>query len=48
MVTAAANAASRSLSASGLPIASMDYWEDSVQVTLASAAALQACGPRLS
>ena len=42
MVTAAADAASRSLSASGLPVASMDYWEDSVQVTLANAAALQA------
>jgi glucoamylase len=42
MVTAAADAASRSLSASGLPVASMDYWEDSVQVTLANAAALRA------
>jgi GH15 family glucan-1,4-alpha-glucosidase len=42
MVTGAADAASRSLSAGGLPAASMDYWEDSVQVTLASAAALQA------
>jgi hypothetical protein len=40
MVTAAANAACRSLSASGLPAASMDYWEDSVQVTLGTAAAL--------
>ncbi len=41
MVTASADAASRSLSADGLPAASMDYWEDSVQVTLATAAALR-------
>jgi glucoamylase len=41
MVTAAADAARRSLSPDGLPTASMDYWEDSVQVTLANAAALR-------
>jgi GH15 family glucan-1,4-alpha-glucosidase len=41
MVTAAADAARRSLSPDGLPAASMDYWEDSVQVTLATAAALR-------
>lgn len=40
MVTAAADAAVRSLSPDGLPAASMDYWEDSVQVTLSTAAAL--------
>ena len=41
MVSAAADAARRSLSRGGLPAASMDYWEDSVQVTLATAAALR-------
>jgi GH15 family glucan-1,4-alpha-glucosidase len=41
MVTSAADAARRSLSPDGLPAASMDYWEDSVQVTLATAAALR-------
>jgi glucoamylase len=41
MVTAAADAASRSLSSGGLPAASMDYWEDSVEVTLATAAAVR-------
>jgi len=40
MVSAAADAAVRSLSADGLPSASMDYWENSVQVTLGTAAAL--------
>jgi GH15 family glucan-1,4-alpha-glucosidase len=40
MVSAAADAAVRSLSADGLPAASMDYWEDSVQVTLGTSAAL--------
>src|SRR4029077_13910693 len=40
MVEAAADAAVRSLSPDGLPAASMDYWEDSVQVTLSTAAAL--------
>ena len=41
MVSAAADAARRSLAPDGLPAASMDYWEDSVQVTLATAAALR-------
>ncbi len=45
MVTAAADAARRSLARGGpldgLPAASMDYWEDSVQVTLGTAAALR-------
>ena len=40
MVEAAADATVRSLSPDGLPAASMDYWEDSVQVTLSTAAAL--------
>ena len=40
MVEAAADATVRSLSPDGLPTASMDYWEDSVQVTLSTAAAL--------
>ena len=40
MVEAAADAAVRSLSPDGLPAASMDYWENSVQVTLSTAAAL--------
>ncbi len=42
MVSAAANAAARSLTPDGLPAASMDYWEDSVQVTLGTAAPLLA------
>ena len=45
MVTAAADAARRSLARGGplggLPTASMDYWENSVQVTLGTAAALR-------
>jgi GH15 family glucan-1,4-alpha-glucosidase len=40
MVEAAADATVRSLSPDGLPAASMDYWENSVQVTLSTAAAL--------
>jgi GH15 family glucan-1,4-alpha-glucosidase len=40
MVRAAADAIVRSLSPDGLPAASMDYWEDSVEVTLSTAAAL--------
>jgi glucoamylase len=42
MVAAAANAATRSLSGDGLPGPAMDYWEDSVQVTLGTAAPLLA------
>jgi glucoamylase len=42
MVQAAADAAARSLTADGLPRPSMDYWEDSVQVTLGT------CAPLLS
>jgi glucoamylase len=42
MVEAAADAAARSLMADGLPRPSMDYWEDSVQVTLGT------CAPLLS
>jgi glucoamylase len=42
MVSAAADKAVRSLSADGLPVAAMDYWEDSVQVTLGTAAPLLA------
>jgi glucoamylase len=42
MVSAAANAAVRSLSPTGLPRASMDYWEHSAQVTLGTSAALLA------
>jgi glucoamylase len=42
MVRAAADAAARSLTADGLPRPSMDYWEDSVQVTLGT------CAPLLS
>jgi glucoamylase len=42
MVSAAANAAVRSLSSTGLPRASMDYWEHSAQVTLGTSAALLA------
>jgi hypothetical protein len=40
MVRADADAIVRSLSPDGLPAASMDYWEDSVEVTLSTAAAL--------
>jgi GH15 family glucan-1,4-alpha-glucosidase len=40
MVEAAADATVRSLAPDGLPAASMDYWENSVQVTLSTAAAL--------
>jgi GH15 family glucan-1,4-alpha-glucosidase len=40
MVEAAADATVRSLSPDDLPAASMDYWENSVQVTLSTAAAL--------
>jgi glucoamylase len=42
MVTRAADAAIRSLTADGLPEPAMDYWEDSVQVTLGTAAPLLA------
>jgi glucoamylase len=42
MVTAAANAAARSLTADGLPGPAMDYWENSVKVTLGTAAPLLA------
>jgi glucoamylase len=42
MVSAAANEAVRSLSADGLPVPAMDYWEDSVAVTLGTAAPLLA------
>ncbi len=42
MVTRAADAASRSLTGVGLPGPAMDYWEDSVQVTLGTAAPLLA------
>ncbi len=40
MVRAAADAAARSLTSDGLPHPSMDYWEDSVQVTLGTSAPL--------
>ncbi len=41
MVAAAANAAVRSLTRDGLPVASLDYWEDKpIEVTLGTAAAL--------
>jgi glucoamylase len=40
MVRADADATVRSLSPDGLPAASMDYWEDSVEVTLSTAAVL--------
>jgi glucoamylase len=40
MVSAAADAAVRSLSPAGLPAASADYWEHGVQVTLGTAAPL--------
>jgi glucoamylase len=42
MVQAAANAAAKSLMPDGLPRPSMDYWEDSVQVTLGTCAPLLA------
>jgi hypothetical protein len=42
MVTAAADAAGRSLTGDGLPGPAMDYWEDSVSVTLGTAAPLLA------
>jgi GH15 family glucan-1,4-alpha-glucosidase len=42
MVTRAANAAVRWLTSDGLPQPAMDYWEDSVQVTLGTAAPLLA------
>ena len=42
MVAAAAAAAVRSLASDGLPVPAMDYWEDSVQVTLGTAAPLLA------
>jgi glucoamylase len=43
MVTAAADAAARSLTADGLPGASMDYWEEKqIEVTLGTAAPLLA------
>ena len=42
MVTRAADAAARSLTGDGLPDPAMDYWEDSVQVTLGTAASLLA------
>jgi glucoamylase len=42
MVTAAANAAARSLTRDGLPGPAMDYWENSVGVTLGTAAPLLA------
>jgi glucoamylase len=42
MVTRAADAAVRSLTADGLPGSAMDYWEVSVQVTLGTAAPLLA------
>ena len=42
MVSSAADAAARSLTGDGLPRPAMDYWEDSVQVTLGTAAPLLA------
>jgi GH15 family glucan-1,4-alpha-glucosidase len=42
MVRAAANAAARSLTGDGLPGPAMDYWENSTQVTLGTAAPLLA------
>jgi GH15 family glucan-1,4-alpha-glucosidase len=42
MVAKAADAAARSLTSDGLPEPAMDYWEDSVQVTLGTAAPLLA------
>lgn len=40
MVKAAADAAGRALTPTGLPIAAMDYWEHGLQVTLGTAAPL--------
>lgn len=40
MVRAAADAATRALTPTGLPIAAMDYWEHGVQVTIGTAAPL--------
>jgi glucoamylase len=40
MVKAAADAATRALTPTGLPIAAMDYWEHGVEVTLGTAAPL--------
>jgi hypothetical protein len=42
MVTRAADAAARSLTRDGLPGPAMDYWEDTIQVTLGTAAPLLA------
>ena len=42
MVTRAADAAARSLTSDGLPGPAMDYWEDSTEVTLGTAAPLLA------
>ena len=42
MITRAADAAARSLTRDGLPGPAMDYWEDSVQVTLGTAGPLLA------
>jgi len=42
MVSSAADAAAHSLTGDGLPRPAMDYWEDSVQVTLGTAAPLLA------
>jgi len=42
MVLTAADASARSLTEDGLPIPAMDYWEDSIQVTLGTAAPLLA------
>jgi len=42
MVSAAADAAARSLTSDGLPEPAMDYWEESVAVTLGTAAPLLA------
>jgi glucoamylase len=42
MVTKAADAADRSLTGDGLPGPAMDYWEDSIEVTLGTAAPLLA------
>jgi glucoamylase len=42
MVRAAANAATASLTADGLPVPAMDYWENSDEVTLGTAAPLLA------
>ena len=42
MVARAADAAAGSLTSDGLPVPAMDYWEDSVQITLGTAAPLLA------